>query len=122
MDNLTFDNLTEPYSLESEQAVLGSILIVPQCLSDVMTVLKAEHFYIPQHRDIYSVIVTLDALGSKIDPLIVLEELKKNEVYNDADGKNYSSYATGEHPVPGSPGVLLLCILQSALCYPAGAD
>lgn len=89
MDNLTFDNLTEPYSLESEQAVLGSILIDPQCLSDVMTVLKAEHFYIPQHRDIYSVIVTLDALGSKIDPLIVLEELKKNEVYNDADGKNY---------------------------------
>lgn len=89
MDNLTFDNLTEPYSLESEQAVLGSVLIDPQCLSDVMTVLKAEHFYIPQHRDIYSVIVTLDALGSKIDPLIVLEELKKNEVYNDADGKNY---------------------------------
>lgn len=44
MDNLTFDNLTEPYSLESEQAVLGSILIDPQCLSDVMTVLKAEHF------------------------------------------------------------------------------
>ena len=48
MDNLTFDNLTEPYSLESEQAVLGSILIDPQCLSDVMTVLKAEPFYIPQ--------------------------------------------------------------------------
>ena len=70
MDNLTFDNLTEPYSLESEQAVLGSILIDPQCLSDVMTVLKAEHFYIPQHRDIYSVIVTLDALGSKIDPFL----------------------------------------------------
>ena len=63
MDNLTFDNLTEPYSLESEQAVLGSVLIDPQCLSDVMTVLKAEHFYIPQHRDIYSDIVTLDALG-----------------------------------------------------------
>ena len=35
-----------------------------------------DSFYIPQHRDIYSVIVTLDALGSKIDPLIVLEELK----------------------------------------------
>lgn len=32
MDNLTFDNLTEPYSLESEQAVLGSVLIDPQCL------------------------------------------------------------------------------------------
>lgn len=79
MDNLTFDNLTEPYSLESEQAVLGSVLIDPQCLSDVMTVLKAEHFYIPQHRDIYSVIVTLDALGSKIDPLIVLEELKRTK-------------------------------------------
>ncbi len=44
MDNLTFDNLTEPYSLELEQAVLGSRSIDPQCLSDVMTVLRLSIF------------------------------------------------------------------------------
>jgi Replicative DNA helicase len=54
-----------------------------------MTALKAEHFYIPQHRDIYSAIVTLDAVGSQIHPMIVLEELIKNEVDNDAYGKHY---------------------------------
>lgn len=89
MDNLSFDNLNEPYSLEAEQAVLGSVLIDVKCLPSVMEILKSEHFYIPQHREIYSSILNLDALGSNIDALIVLDELKKSGVYNDADGKNY---------------------------------
>lgn len=89
MDILNFENLNEPYALEAEQAVLGSILIDPLCLPTVMEILKAEHFYIPQHREIYGAIVSLDAVGSKIDALIVLNELKRAGVYNDADGKNY---------------------------------
>ncbi|MEG1835628.1 MAG: replicative DNA helicase [Oscillospiraceae bacterium] len=89
MDNFTFDNFTEPYSLDAEQAILGSILIDPLCLPTVSDIIRAEFFYIPQHREIYGSILNLDALGAKIDALIVLEELKKNGVYDDAGGKNY---------------------------------
>ena len=77
MDNILFDNSTEPYSLEAEQAVLGCILIDSECLLKVVNILRAECFYIPQHKEIYSTIVSLDALSQKFDALIVLEELKK---------------------------------------------
>ncbi len=88
MAGYLFDN-NEPYSLEAEQAVLGCLLIDSECFLKVVDVLKAECFYIPQHREIYSVIYNLEELGQKYDALIVLEELKSRGVYDDAGGKNY---------------------------------
>ncbi len=89
MDNLFFEQSNEPYSLEAEQAVLGCLLIDPECYLSVADVLRSEYFYIPQHREIYSVIVNLDALGQSFDALLVLEELKSKGVYDEAGGKNY---------------------------------
>ena len=37
-----------PHSLEGEQAVLGSMLIVPDCVSDVMDKLRPSDFYLRQ--------------------------------------------------------------------------
>ena len=34
-----------PYSVEAEQAVLGSMLVDPRTVSDVMEILKMEDFY-----------------------------------------------------------------------------
>ncbi len=89
MDFNLFDNQTEPYSLEAEQAVLGCLLMKRQCLPEVAAILRTECFYIPQHREIYSAIVNLDALGQKYDALLVLEELKEKGVYDEAGGRNY---------------------------------
>ena len=76
MDNILFDQNSEPYSLEAEQAVLGSLLMDPDCLLSIADITKPEHFYIPQHREIFSIIINLDAIGQKFDALLVLEELK----------------------------------------------
>ncbi len=89
MDNILFDQNSEPYSLEAEQAVLGSLLMDPDCLLSIADITKPEHFYIPQHREIFSIIINLDALGQKFDALLVLEELKSKGIYDDAGGKNY---------------------------------
>lgn len=89
MDFNLFDNQTEPYSLEAEQAVLGCLLMKRQCLPEVAAILRTECFYIPQHREIYSAIVNLDALGQKYDALLVLEELKEKGVYDESGGRNY---------------------------------
>ncbi len=89
MERNVFDNQNEPYSLEAEQAVLGCLLINPDCLLNVVEELKSDSFYIPQHREIFKTIVNLDSLGQKYDALIVLEQLKSDGVYDDAGGKNY---------------------------------
>ena len=88
--NLTaFDNMNLPYSLDAEQAVLGSLLKDPECLPIVSDMLKIDHLYLPQHKAIYTAILNIDTIGGRIDPLVVLEELKKEGVYDDIGGKTY---------------------------------
>ena len=82
-------NLNLPYSLDAEQAVLGAILKDPECLPTVSDMLKIDHFYLPQHKAIYTAILNTDSMGGRIDPLVILEELKKENVYDDIGGKTY---------------------------------
>ncbi len=82
-------NLNLPYSLDAEQAVLGAILKDPECLPTVSDMLKIDHLYLPQHKAIYTAILNIDTMGGRIDPLVVLEELKKENVYDDIGGKTY---------------------------------
>ena len=86
---ISLDDVNIPFSLEAEQAVLGSILSEPECLSQVMVIVKPEYFYMPAHRSIFIIMQEIDASGGKIDPLIVLEKLKADKVFDDASGKNY---------------------------------
>jgi replicative DNA helicase len=78
-----------PFSMDAEQAVLGSVLIDPPCLAGVQVILRAEHFYLPQHQAIFGAMTELDALGGKIDPLVVLDRLKRDDVYDEAAGRQY---------------------------------
>ena len=88
MDNTNYSS-ESVFSLEAEQAVLGSILMDPACMPQVQVYLSADDFYLPQHRAIYTAIATIEASGGKIDPLIVLDSLIKDKVYDSAAGKNY---------------------------------
>lgn len=85
----SYDDVNMPYSLEAEQAVLGSVLIDPSCITQVNLLVKPDYFYLPQHKEIFIIMQEIDALGGKIDPLIVLEKLKDQKVYDDAGGKQY---------------------------------
>ena len=89
MDDLLFEQIQEPYSMEVEQALLGAVLMNPACYTRVSGIVRPESFYIPQHKAIFAAIANLDYLNKKIDPLLVLEELKQNGTYDEAAGKNY---------------------------------
>ena len=78
-----------PYSVEAEQAVLGSIIIDPKCLNDIAVQMKSEYFYIPQHREIYSVMSSMYELSQTIDFVSLLEKLKNDGIYDEPGGKAY---------------------------------
>ena len=86
---LSFDNLNMPFSLEAEQAVLGSILVDSSCLSQAAVYISPESFYLPQHQAIFSAMILADGSGMKIDPLVILEQLVQQGVYDNASGRNY---------------------------------
>ena len=48
-----------PYSAPAEQAVVGSMLIDPRCIPEVLEKLKADEFYIKLNRDIYETMYTM---------------------------------------------------------------
>ena len=78
-----------PYSVEAEQAVLGSVIIDPSCLNEIAVQMKAEYFYIPQHREIYSAMSAMYELSQTIDFVSLLEKLKSDGVYDESGGKAY---------------------------------
>ncbi|MCB5942547.1 replicative DNA helicase [bacterium 210820-DFI.6.52] len=74
-----------PYNLEAEQSVLGGILIDPNCLSTVLERLKPEHFYNPQHREIYACIIRMFTAGEPIDFVTLLNEVCDRQVFETKD-------------------------------------
>ena len=88
-ENLSLDSITMPYSLETEQAVIGSILINPECVTVVLSQVKPDYFYIPQHREIMEAVMILDTLGSRIDALTILDKLNSSENSDAEANKNY---------------------------------
>lgn len=93
-----------PYSVEAEQAVLGSVLIDPSCLNEIAVQTKTEYFYIPQHREIYSAMSAMYELSQTIDFVSLLEKLKSDGVYDESGGKEYLTQLV--QTVPSAANVL----------------
>lgn len=91
-DSVAVDTGTnKSFSLEAEQAILGSVLIDPSCFPTVSMLVRPEYFYMPQHKAIYGAMLAIDSAGNgAIDPLLILEMLRVEKVFsNDDDGKTY---------------------------------
>ena len=83
------DGLGLPYSLEAEQSVLGAILVEPDKINELADTLKVEHFYLPEHRSIFAVMMAKMIRNERIDFVTVLESLKSEGFFSSEDGKSY---------------------------------
>ncbi len=77
-----------PHSAPAEQAVIGSMLIDPRCIPEVMEKLKPDEFYVKLNRDIYETIFAMFSYSQTIDPVTVLGQMKVRGVYSD-DSESY---------------------------------
>ena len=73
-----------PHSLEGEQAVLGSMLIDPDCVKDVMDQLRPEDFYLRQDREVFETIYTMFSYARPIDGITVFQEMEKAGLTDDS--------------------------------------
>ena len=69
-----------PQSNESEMAVLGSIMLKPDVMNDVLDLISKETFYSSRHRIIFENLMELFADGKPIDLLSVSEKLKSKDL------------------------------------------
>ena len=78
-----------PHSLEGEQAVLGSMLIDPECIKDVMDKLQPGDFYLRQNREIFETIYSMFSYAKPVDGITVAEEMQRNGTYNENVTRSY---------------------------------
>ena len=78
-----------PHSVEAEQAVLGSMLIDPDCVKDVMDKIRPENFYLKQNKDIFQTIHAMFACSRSIDIVTVADEMKRNGTYDETATAQY---------------------------------
>lgn len=78
-----------PHSVEAEEAVLGSILINPEALFEVLPFLKAEDFYIVRHQWIWEAVNGLHERRDPIDYLTVVSELEQTARLAELGGAAY---------------------------------
>ena len=78
-----------PSSIEAEQAVLGSLLIDPACIGEVVEKINSDDFYYTENRMIFEAAYSMFTTGQKIDAVTILDEMKKRNVYDKCGGKEY---------------------------------
>ena len=76
-----------PSSLDAEKGVLACMLLDPEeAIAVAMTKLRAEHFHLPAHRLLYSLLVDLKDKGRPIDPVAVQQVLLDRKQLDDVGG------------------------------------
>ena len=100
-----------PESLAAEAAVLGSMIIDPNCISEVIEELAAEAFYRIEHQMIFDALIALYELvprdleqGSRIDAVLLRDELEKRKQLEAVGGVEYLAKIMDS--VPSSANVM----------------
>lgn len=78
-----------PQAVDFEEVVLGACLQYAEGLNTVVKLLKPEHFYKDDHKQIYEAILALNFEGKPVDILTVCEHLKKLGTLDEVGGMVY---------------------------------
>jgi len=79
----------KPYSKETEQAILGVVMLENDTYFNASSVLKEDSFYFENHRQIWNAMTRLTARSEPIDAFMLLEELTRTNHINEALNKDY---------------------------------
>ena len=92
-----------PQSVDSEKAVLGSIMLRPGAIHEVSDVINADSFYASKHATIYKVMLELSSKGEPIDIISVSHKLTERGLIDQVGGSSYLGELT--NAVPSSTNI-----------------
>ena len=89
---------TPPHNLESEQCVIGSIIVEEETLVPVAEILDREDFYIDAHKVIYDSMIELGNERKPIDMITLTNRLKEKGYLDQVGGVTYLTSITNMIP------------------------
>ena len=78
-----------PQDVSAEKAVLGSIMLKPDVMVDIMDMIPKGGFYAGKHNTIYAVMIELANKGEPIDLLSLTSKLKDKNQLESIGGSSY---------------------------------
>jgi replicative DNA helicase len=83
-----------PHSAEAERAILGGVVLDNSLISQAIELLRPEDFYVPSHRRIFTAMIALFERGAEINPILIGEELKKENALESVGGISFITNLT----------------------------
>src|SRR5678815_4974388 len=93
-----------PNSAEAERAILGGVVLDNSLISQAIELLKPEDFYVPSHRRIFVAMIQLFERGAEINPILIGEELKKENALESVGGSTLITNLT--YGLPHSTNII----------------
>ena len=87
-----------PNSLESEQAVLGCVLLDQEAQTDILSSLSADDFYSESHRNIFQAMQTIFSKSIPVDYVTLTSELEVEKKLDAVGGIDYITFLTNVVP------------------------
>lgn len=81
--------LMPPHSIESEQSILGALLLDNSALDRISGLVSQDDFYREDHRQIFGVMVGMITSGEHADVVTVLDKLEANGIAEKVGGIAY---------------------------------
>ncbi len=75
--------------MPAEQSLLGSVLIDPAALNEVADLIRADDFYLSEHKQIYLAMHELFLTNSEIDVVTLIDMLVVKGIYDKSGGEDY---------------------------------
>lgn len=92
-----------PQSLEAEMALLGSVMLRPDCIYEIIDIISPKCFYFEKHRTIYETMLELFTKRQPIDLLSLSTRLKEKNLLERIGGTTFLTELTSM--VPSSANV-----------------
>jgi replicative DNA helicase len=89
-----------PHDPDTERMLLGGLILQESRLDDVHGMVKAEHFYLPEHQALYSLLLKMRQVGDPIDLTTVCERIQRDGKASEYRGPAYIIDLT--HSIPST--------------------
>jgi replicative DNA helicase len=87
-----------PSDNDAEQALLGSIMLNPKGLLEIMDFLSERDFYTGRNQKIFKAMFRLNEKGQPVDLVSISSFLKENNLLEQAGGPSYLAELTSKVP------------------------
>ncbi|MBI1975657.1 MAG: replicative DNA helicase [Candidatus Vogelbacteria bacterium] len=93
-----------PQDIDAERALLGSVMLSPRMVHDIIDIVGPDSFYAEKHRMIYAAMFDLFSRGEPIDLISLSNRLREKKQLDQIGGSSYLSELTATIPTASNIG------------------